>query len=54
MQTFDATYCCHSLQCKANCDKRLLPDTADKVPEYRGISMADFKTDNCGYVECVK
>lgn len=51
MQSFDRTYCCWSDVCKAKCVDRLLPETVEIVPEYRGISMADLRTETCGFKE---
>lgn len=49
-QTFDMTFCASSSFCKAQCDRRLLPETAAVVPNYRGLSFADFRMEGCGFI----
>lgn len=51
MQSFDATYCQHGDCYNHNCPKFLKPETLAAWPQYRGISVADYKTENCGYTK---
>lgn len=48
-QNFDMTFCCHGDCFNTACDRFLQKETLAIFPQYRNISCADFKTDDCGY-----
>ncbi len=50
-QSFDQTFCCQDECINDKCKRYMRTETLAALPPYRSVSMDDFKTDTCGYME---